>query len=476
MPYRGARVGGAGPPSWRCALFSSALIRYRFRVRSLLVRVALSTLLSACGWVGFELPDEGSQRGGFDAAPSRVDAAVLDAGWADAGRTLDAAGLGDAGGVDGGSDAGGGVDAGADSGVDAGADSGVDSGVRPAPADWWAPQWTHRIRLTLLNTSGLTTSGTADLSDVPLPVFLSGSRIAYRRVQSAGQDLRFVDRDATTVLPHEIEVWDVSGTSIVWVRVPRVRAMSDSDFIWLYYGNPSAPDGQDARRVWSNGYVAVWHFDRDAPSGPRDATGNGHDCTPMGGIGTANRIAGPVGPAIRLDGIDDYFDCGDVDPVDAASALTATAWARTAASGLNMALFRKDDGARTVQFRTSFSGDDLRVSLGGQDPSGYTPSGIFSPGTWNFWAMVFDGSQSGDANRLRIFLNDRAQSLSFLGTVPAVTPNAGSASLTIGFHDYFRGDIDELRISSAPRSAPWLDVQYRATRDALLMYGPEEAL
>jgi hypothetical protein len=42
---------------------------------------------------------------------------------------------------------------------------------------------------------------------------------------------------------------------------------------------------------------------------------------------------------------------------------------------------------------------------------------------WNHWAFTFDGSQTGNANRLRGYLNGVALSLSFFGTIPATTSN-----------------------------------------------------
>jgi len=91
-------------------------------------------------------------------------------------------------------------------------------------------------------------------------VVLNSARINYTRARANGEDLRFIDADGTTVLSHEIEVWDPSGLSYIWVNVPQVDANSSSDYMMMYYGNPSAADGQDAANVWDANYVGVWHL------------------------------------------------------------------------------------------------------------------------------------------------------------------------------------------------------------------------
>jgi hypothetical protein len=42
---------------------------------------------------------------------------------------------------------------------------------------------------------------------------------------------------------------------------------------------------------------------------------------------------------------------------------------------------------------------------------------------WNHWAFTFDSSQTGNANRLRGYLNGVALTLGFSGTIPATTSN-----------------------------------------------------
>lgn len=47
----------------------------------------------------------------------------------------------------------------------------------------------------------------------------------------------------------------------------------------------------------------------------------------------------------------------------------------------------------------------------------------FTGNGWNYWSLVYDGTQTGNANRLKVYLNAAAQSLTFTGTIPASIPS-----------------------------------------------------
>jgi Putative Ig domain/Domain of unknown function (DUF2341) len=94
---------------------------------------------------------------------------------------------------------------------------------------WWNTAWTKRVRLTL-DTTGIATT----LTNFPLLVVLTGTRIDYASAGTGGKDLRFIADDQTTVLAHEVEQWVVGGPSYVWVRVPTVAGGGPTTRVWLY--------------------------------------------------------------------------------------------------------------------------------------------------------------------------------------------------------------------------------------------------
>ena len=106
---------------------------------------------------------------------------------------------------------------------------------------------------------GYTSSAT--LTDFPVLIRLSKdlNDFRYNKCAANGSDLRFADSDGN-LLSHEVDTWNPSGTSLVWVKVP---ALSKSTMIKAYYGNANPP-AVNPKDVWSNGYVGVWHLNESA--------------------------------------------------------------------------------------------------------------------------------------------------------------------------------------------------------------------
>ncbi|TLY39803.1 MAG: hypothetical protein E6K58_12865, partial [Nitrospirae bacterium] len=131
-------------------------------------------------------------------------------------------------------------------------------------------------------------------------------------------------------------------------------------------------------------------------------------------------------------------------------------WTKTAAAA-NWAI-----GAVPIKPVVPAAADDVRLSF--DSNWGETTGNILANGTWGHWVMVFDGSQSTNATRLKFYFNNAAQTLTFTGTIPATTPNtaytlrlAGTAAAT----DFIDGILDEVRISDIARSADWISTEYK---------------
>lgn len=115
------------------------------------------------------------------------------------------------------------------------------------------------------------------------------------------------------MLNHQIERWDESGTSYVWVSVPQLDSSSSSDFTCMYYGNPTAPAPSLASRqaTWDASFKLVQHLNET--SGPHeDSTSNGNDST---GAVTATTQGSPTGQIGRAD----VFSSGSLDSFDVAN-------------------------------------------------------------------------------------------------------------------------------------------------------------
>jgi len=314
----------------------------------------------------------------------------------------------------------------------------------PTYTDWWDEAWGARRQLTFDNSAQA-----EDFVDFPVLVLLDSSRIDYSKTQNSGQDIRFVDQD-DTVLSHEIELWDEGGESWVWVKVTQIDGSSNTDYIWMYYGNATASDGQDAANVWDSNYIGVWHLSESSGT-LYDSTVNGNNGTPQG---TPILISGGA-----VDGAQD-FDAGS-DRVNIAINLGATVTISTWAK-----LDTQDDMLWCINNSGGpdlwFTGGNIYLNTWDGFGNPFCPQ----PASVNLWhqytavinvtntILYIDGQLGGTAN-----YRNPASTIIYIG----------SSSTTYTWD----GSVDEFRISDITRSADWVNAQYLSMSDSFISFGIE---
>ncbi len=147
--------------------------------------------------------------------------------------------------------------------------------------------WLNRRKITFNNSAS-----SANLTNFPVLVQLTSANIDYNKTKANGADLRFVDADGTTALSYQIETWNTSGTSNIWVRVPQVNNTT-TDYIYMYYNNTGAVDSQAATSVWDSNFKGVWHLPDGGTLSTADSTSNANNGTNQGStIAAAGKIGG----------------------------------------------------------------------------------------------------------------------------------------------------------------------------------------
>jgi VCBS repeat-containing protein len=342
---------------------------------------------------------------------------------------------------------------------------------------WHMPGWNSRMQLTFNNSSRA-----ENLDDFPILVTLDTNRFDYSLAQSSGNDLRFVDANGT-VLSYEIETWNPNGQSSIWVKVPRIDASSSTDSMWLYYGSSSAASGQNATDVWSNGYVGVWHMNGN-PSGTQtiqDSSSSNVDGTATG-MDATNQVNGPIGGALKFDGTSEYIrvattstDPTAVDP----SQLTIEAWANsTGDTGFAERIVNRRHTVlipfESYGLATSSSdGTKLVNATGTPDLAGTT--GSLPADRWRYVTGVLSGSTS--SLYVDGALNATDTGVTSLGSSDDdITIGAGEMGLTSTVSQYWRGGIDEVRLSNVARSAAWTAAQYASMTDSMITYGDRQSV
>lgn len=184
--------------------------------------------------------------------------------------------------------------------------------------NWWNESWRYRKKLIFDNTGQ-----PEALISFPVLIVLSSSNIDYSKVRADGKDLRFIDADGTTELNFHIEDWTPSGSSYIWVNIPKIDASSNLDYIWMYYGNSDASDTQDESGTYDTSYMMVQHLQET--SGPRyDSTSNDNDGATFSGMNKVN--TGKINGAPEFDGSEDFIDFGNDNSLNISGAITIESW------------------------------------------------------------------------------------------------------------------------------------------------------
>lgn len=202
------------------------------------------------------------------------------------------------------------------------------------------------------------------------------------------------------------------------------------------------------------GLVGLWHFDTvDTSVSPQttpDSSGQGNTgyLYPVGSPPTLT--TGKFGNALEFSGTN-YVLCGNV--LDVTSKLTVAAWVKDSgvSDGDVVGKYQAMDKRWHIYLDSKgVHGSKLIYwNIGGWN---YATSPTSAIGTdWHELAMVYDGTQSGNANRLKAYIDGSLVALTYYGTIPATMP-AITANLTMGGLGtagttyFFKGLIDEVRI------------------------------
>lgn len=152
---------------------------------------------------------------------------------------------------------------------------------------------------------------------------------------------------------------------------------------------------------------------------------------------------GLLGYAISLDGTNDYINVPDSASLSPTARFSLDLWVyQDAASGSRVIAAKGPDPA--VSWLVRIDTSTLRVFIG--NTADYGECAAPSTGAWHHLVVVFDGSLTGNSNRLKVWIDGVQQSLGFTGTIPSSIPNTSEA-LQLGAWNggtNFNGDLDEV--------------------------------
>jgi hypothetical protein len=331
--------------------------------------------------------------------------------------------------------------------------------------DWYDPAYGGRVRLTIDNAAR-----NEDLVDFPVLVVLDSVRFPYDSAASDGSDLRFVDANKT-LLAHEIETWNPTGVSTIWVRVPLIRANEGNGFINLYYDNGTPEPALPTTEVWSDSYILVLHLAGDAL-----------DSSVFANHGS---LSGPV-PIATPTGIGLAFSAASQDhgTVLASASLnavgnpfTVSAYARHRASqpAYRAIISRRIGTTDLNDIWLGYFDDKYHAGLSTSNGGGALISSSPRPeDTWQHLELVWNGSTFSYYVDGSLAVSNSVSG-DFNTSGPPWQIGADTNNGTFPDADFLEGDIDEIRISTQAHSPAWVGATSDAFQDRLLTYGPPES-
>lgn len=325
-------------------------------------------------------------------------------------------------------------------------------------------------------------AGKPTLSGFPVLVRLQANApvgFSYADLQNSatGADLCFVDM-AGNGLPFEIDTWNASGESLVWVRLPTMT--NGTEFV-MCWGSSSSGKAVCGDNPWS-GYAGVWHLGETGAGGTSansspygsalDAENHENTVASVGKIGGARRISDAerqnnhkVGGLV----VDGTQECTKFD-----GTFTIAGW-----------FYHKDQQVRydhlfykrNVNKDTTGGiaiempdGNDTQFNIAG---NGGTTSSVTVPNVravWNHFAFVFDNTTCS------VYTNG-----AFASSVSISKATDNDLAWAFGNDsdrndNTWKGSIDEVRLRGFVPTADWIAADYATqTSASFLTAGAAEA-
>ena len=291
-------------------------------------------------------------------------------------------------------------------------------------------------------------TGGSTLSGFPVLVRLaegSPSGFSYADCMAGGADIHFVDANGDDI-PGEVDTWNTSGTSLVWVRLPSMG--QGTQFEMRYGGGIPAPLA--ASGTWAD-YDGVWHMN-----------GSGTESTVHQYHGTlsANTITateGKVGGALHLPGNAQVIT-GSTPNSPLSAGFTIEGWVYMDRTAMNTPI------ARDNFFGVKITVPNLRLTTPAIKDHDVNSIGV-GANAWIHLGITFLPSTNNDG--LKVYVN---------GSLAGQTGSSklGNASSSVAYRfgltqwsgQSFLGSLDEMRVAPGIRSADWMLAAYETANDA----------
>jgi hypothetical protein len=328
--------------------------------------------------------------------------------------------------------------------------------------DWYDIDWLCRREIAIDHTR-VTNVANPSTTYAGFPVLVYATGLS--NINANGTDIRFTMSNGTTELPREIESYS-GGTLYAWVKLTLTKDAGDAsnDIIYMYYGNSSATEPAPgstygSQNVWDSGYKGVWHLKENPAGTPpqmKDSTSWGNNGTSGGSMASGDQVAGKIDGSLNYDGFNDWIDLGNNASLQITT-VTIEAWCKPAVTGVYMGVGGKVQNATDNGFALSKADTNkfrFQTATGGVSTT-IDSNSAYADTSWHHVV----GLRTGGVNYLYVDGVQQTQT-----STASITDSGLDAHIGRQYVDYngrwWNGDIDEFRISSAARSAQWIQTEY----------------
>ena len=234
--------------------------------------------------------------------------------------------------------------------------------------------------------------------------------------------------------------------------------------IYVYFGNPSAPNQQSAAGVWDSNFEMVQHLPNGTTLSANDSTASLCNATTLNGSTAAG---GEVAGGASLNGTSNSIDFGACGALNNWTAQTISMWVK-AQTGMGQYSRLIEKGANNEwSLVWNYVGGSNRLSvqnLGGTSNLVMSASAV-ADNTWHKVDVTI-----GAGNQVTMYIDG---SLSAQGQSPT-GPQSTTGTIRLGQYGggnyYYRGLADELRISNIARTAAWIAAEYSNQKSPASFY------
>jgi len=317
----------------------------------------------------------------------------------------------------------------------------------------------------------------ANLTGFPLLIDVFDSDLKTK-TQQDGDDIIF--KLGGGLLPHEIELFDTDYNSthahlVAWVKTS--LSSNVDTYVTMYYGNSEATNQENPAGVWDDNYVGVWHLGEVAggSNSIKDSTSQANHGTDFGSPSFG--VSGAIGNAISFnDG--PYIQIQDSISLDSiTTGITISVWTRADYYEWELPVLTKggeDSGAFSLFYYRATGTNDICYYLDGVSGGSQHTGEPVTRNGWMHVVLTYDGIN------LRVYKNGTLASTQLIPSTPSIISN--NQPLYFGYEsdyaDYFRGIIDEARLSASAKPEGWILTEYNNQYNPSSFYsvGSEEQM